>query len=492
MANRQATELLPRIDSEARSPFWMSSRQINVTFKLFIVMLLIQFVILFGFKTEINTLGDELDYHNGGVLLANSLANGTFLSDAFDTTLFKYPGYYALAGIVYFIFGESPSVLRFIGVIPLFGLSVVAANIAALVAGERARIFCMLIVLFSPIFIFFSTIIVRDIYIAFALVIILHALILNIQANLSPLALLTRPVLLAVGLLFFFRFPQLIVTLTISFISLVLCWSFSLPKNKQRLGFLIAATLTAGSAVLSRGAILEMIEGIFFEGKENAVSTTQLSALADYSFNTPAEMLAALMNPVFVVTTFIAKLTALTLGPHPFARVELGGVNIYNLFSEFSTDAWGGYQWEDVLLVYGLQWIPQFVLLPFFAAGLVGISRFAPKVLISLGLVWVTYSIATIFSGNEVRWGLPNLIVYYLVTAIGYGWYGGRVKNFFLLSGGFFLSIIIVRVGLGVFIPMAVVPAMIIGLAFHYLNEPIGHHSLGQVGNCLSKSARNR
>lgn len=493
---QQDSRVFTTIDARAGQPFWMSRRQVDTSLRFIPLLLAIWIIFLLGFKTEINPLGDEGGYHDGGVLLANSLAKGTFLQDAFDQDMFKYPGYFALAGILYFIFGEYSLLLRVVGIVPFLGLALVIANMASLIAGERARNFAMLSVFFSPIFLYFSLMLNRDIYIILCLAIVLHAVVAVTQLGLSPRRLLSPPVLLALAIIFLMRAPQLAITLGLSLVTMVLCWSISFSRRRRQVVFILTVLFMAGTVYLARGPLLEIMAQTFFEGQQRVISTTQLSALSNFSFTSIGEMLAALLHPKFVVITLVAKLSSFTLGPHPFVRVEEGQGSILDLFGNFQPGAWGSYQWEDVLLINGLQWIPHFLLLPFLIAGLIGIWRYNAKALITLGSIWAAYAVLTIFSGNETRWGLPIVVVYYVVTAIGYGWYGGRIRHLWLLSAIMISMVIWVRGYYGFPVPMIIVPVVLFGLMFVLTIKPVGYplsrrHPSGTRGMLTSKYSGN-
>jgi len=482
------------IDPRAAQPFWMSRRQINTALQFLPLLLAIWIVFLLGFKTEVNPFSDEGGYHSGGVFLANSLAKATFLQDAFDPEMFKYPGYYAMAGGVYFVFGEHSLLLRAFGIVPLMGLALVAANTASLTGGDRARNFAMLSVFFSPVLLFFSLTLLRDIYIVFGLSIVLHAVVAVTQLGLSLRKLLSPPVLLALAIIFLMRAPQLAITLGISLVAMVLCWALSFSRRSRQVVFVFTALMMAGAAYLARGPLLEIMAQTFFEGQQIELSTTQLSALSNFSFTSIEEMLSALLHPKFVAITLSAKLSSFTLGPHPFARVEGEQRAILDLFGNFQPGAWGSYQWEDVLLVHGLQWIPHFLLLPFLIAGLIGIWRYNGKALIAFGSIWAVYAVLTIFSGNETRWGLPIVLVYYVITAIGYGWYGGHIKHLWLLSASMISAVILLRVYYGFPVPLIVVPVGLFGLTFILNIKPIGYplsrrHPSGTKGMLASNSS---
>jgi len=178
--------------------------------------------------------------------------------------------------------------------------------------------------------------------------------------------------------------------------------------------------------------------------------------LSNYSFRTANEMITALFDPKFLLITIFSKLSNITLGSHPFLNSNQGSA-IFDLIENFQPEAWEGYKWEDVLLTKGFQWMVHFLLLPYFIAGFVGILRFKRKVLIPLITLWITFALITIFIGNDERWGLPIMLVYYVITSIGYGWYGNRLKKFFELTYGLLIGVVAVRI-IGYQVPMLVVP----------------------------------
>jgi len=450
------------IDYRSANPFYISRKQAYYALIALPLILSIWFFFLLWFKNEINTMGDERGYHVGGVYLANSLLNGTFFQDLFDKDLFKYPGYYGFAGLVYSIFGESQLLLRAFGILPLLGLAIVVGNVTCLIVGERARSFAMLCVVFSPVFLFFSLQLYRDIYIIFAVAVILHATIAAIQLKLPLRSLLSLPVLLALILLYLLRTPQLYITIALLLLALMVCWGLSFYGIKRKLVLLSVVAVTAVMVFVLRGSLLEIMSQVFFEGEDRVIAITQLNVLSSYAFTNIEEMLSALFDPKFIIITFIAKFTALSLGPHPFVRAGEEQLSVLDLFGVFPYGAWGGYQWVDVFLVYGLQWIPQFLLLPFFIAGLIGLWRYNGKIFVVLFLMWGFYSVLTIFSGNEVRWGLPNLLVYYVITASGFGWYRQQLNQYILLSLGLLTVVVMTRYN--IYIPVVALPLLLITL----------------------------
>ena len=445
------------IDDWSAYPFWISQDQKNIALRVAPLLLCVWLFFLLGFKTEISNLGDEAGYHAGGVLLAKSLWNGTFLQDAFNKDNFKFPGYYVLAGIFYFLFGENQLLLRALGFFPFFGLALVVTNIVSLIAGSRARNFAMLAVLFSPVFISFSLRIYRDIYIVFGIALVLHAFITVTQQNLPLRKIISIYSLLGLGIITMMRSPMLSITLIIVIVSLLLCWTHSLPHKSQLFMFMMVGLFLAGILFFARTQLIDLISQTFLFTKDTELSTTQVTALSGFSFRTPEDMLNALMTPSFLLITIVAKLSGFTLGSHPFLN-QNNEVNrsLFELIENFQPSHWGGVLWEDVLLMSGMQWIVHFLLLPFLIAGILGIWRYNRKALFILGTLWITFSIITIFSGNEERWGLPNMIVYYVVTAVGYGMYGMLFKQLFPFYYSFLICVIFARF-IGVDVPMIVV-----------------------------------
>jgi len=444
------------IDHRSANPFWMSENQKNVALRFLPFLLVIWLFFLLGFKTEISSFGDEGVYHNGGLILASSLAKGTFLKDVFDKDMFKYPGYYGFAGVTYFLFGENPLLVRVFGIIPLLGLSLIIANMASLIAGERARNFAMLSIFFSPILFFFSIMLLRDIYILFGVGLVLHTLIAIIQLHLPFKKIFSIPALLGLGIIYLMRFPMIAISLIVVIISLLLSWALSLSLNRRRLAFILVTFIIVGALYFAYLPLVDLISQTFFAGQELEASISSISYLSDYSFRTANEMITALFDPKFFVITIFSKLNNITLGAHPFLNSH-NDVSLFNLISNFKPESWGGYKWEDVLLTKGLQWMVHFLLLPYFIAGFVGILRFNRKVLIPLFMLWITYAFITIFTGNDERWGLPIMLVYYVIISIGYGLYGNRLKKFFVLTYGLLIGVVAVRI-LGYQVPMLVVP----------------------------------
>ncbi|MEN8131639.1 MAG: hypothetical protein ABFS45_15890 [Pseudomonadota bacterium] len=459
------------------SPFWMSrSQKAALTYIIPLIGGLWLFI-LFFFKNELNPLGDETGYHRRGVLLANSISEGSFFADVFNTDLFKYPGYSALAGFVYYVFGEFPLLLRALGFIPFFVLAVVVANMATLIAGERARIFAFLTALLSPVLFFFSLQLYRDIYIACAVSIVLHAIVAYAITEKQLKSNVTPALLLAFAVLYFMRTPQFWLMLVLAVPSLLVIKALSFSRQKKIVVIVASFSLITISVIIFREDLMQLISQTFFEDTESVITTTQLSALSGYSFSSAEEILSALLDLKFILITIVAKLTMFFLGPHPFARSG-AGQDIMTLFNGFEQNDWGGYQWIDVLLVYGLQWIQNISLLGFLLAGLMGLWSFNRKVFLVFAGFYAAYAIITIFSGNETRWGLPIYILYCIIPALGYSWFGKRLRLIFPVLTLLFIGIIIVR-WFGVFVPMIVVPVLIFGLL--YLTRILDHKQIARI-----------
>jgi hypothetical protein len=259
-------------------------------------------------------------------------------------------------------------------------------------------------------------------------------------------------------------------------VTVVLCWSLSFSQRRRQVTCVFTAMFLVAAVYLARDPLLEIMSHTLFEGQQREISTTQLSALSNYSFISAEKIISALLDPKFLVITLVAKFTSFSLGPHPFSRVEEGGANILDFFSgQFQSNTWGGCQWEDVLLVYGLQWIPQFILLPCLVTGLVGILRYNDKALIALASIWVTYAALTIFSGNEWRWGLPMMLVYYVVLAMGYGLFG-FIKSLWLFSASISIIVVLVR-AYGLPVPMIVIPIALLSAVFIIKVKPISAYA---------------
>lgn len=451
-----------RTHDRALNPFWMPRQQRYLTFFALPIVFTIWLIFLLAFKQNINDFGDEKLYHQGGIALSQSITNGTFLQDALNKDAFKHPGYFALAGVTYWLFGENSLLLRSFGFIPFFFLAVVISNIAALVCGERARLFAYLTALCNPVFLFFSLQLLRDIYLVFAVTLVTHAIICCAQAGLRLRYILTAPVLASMTTIYLFRYAQGMLTLFIFLSCLGTIFAFSTPLKRRKFSVILLISVTAIAGYLLRNHFLSMITDTFFDGVGQQISTTQLAALSDFSFGSADEMLAALINPKFLAVMLVAKLSNFALGPHPFSRTE-SNADLMDLFGNFSSASWGGYQWEDVLLVYGLQWMQNFAMLAFLVAGLLGLWRFNKKIFSVIVLHWAAYSIVTIFSGNEIRWGLPTMVLFCIIPSFGYALFSNRLKRFQLLSATFLLFTVAVR-PLGVPVPMIAVPLALLGL----------------------------
>jgi hypothetical protein len=451
----------------------MSPEEKRLAIRVSPFVIVIWLIFLFGFKTEFGFVGDESGYHDGGVFLARSLANGTFLADALNPDLFKYPGYYGLAGIFYFLFGEHSLMLRALGLLPLLGLAVVVANTSALVSGERARNFGYLAVLFAPVLLFFSLQLYRDIFVVFAIAVVLHRTIAVTQLNLGPKFFVTYPVIGAFVLIFFFRSPQVFITAVSVIVTYAISWALSLSVRKRGPALIALFSLVFLGGLLAADMLLQIVQDNYFTSSQREdVTISTYTALSSFSFASPRDMLVAFTNPAFVAKALILKLTGFALGPHPFSEIE-GSGSILNLFGSFQPADWGNYRWEDVLLVYGLQWLPHWMFLPFLIAGLIGLWRFNVKALIALATVWLLYAGITLFTANETRWGLPMVLVYYVIVAIGYAWYAGRITQYWFVGGALFVSVIAVRMWFFP-VPMIVVPLALLVLMLIAKPLPIG------------------
>jgi hypothetical protein len=447
-------------DTQSVRPFWMSKRQIGIALKVMPLVLIVWSVLMFGFKTELNPLTDEVGYHAGGVLLAGSLNNGSFFNDALNTEYFKYSGYYAFAGIVYFIFGEHPLLLRVFGFFPFFLLAVVIANISSFIAGERARVFSFLTGLLSPTLLFFSLQLYRDIYIISAVVVVLHALVVSVQLKRTIRQFITLPTLLAFVFIYLMRAPQAILTFAISIVCLLVAKALTLPEKARKRAFIVSILFIVVASYLSKDVLLDVMSYTIFEGQKGVIVINQLAELSMYSFTSVEDMLSALLDPKFFVVTIFSKLTNFMLGPHPFSDSTL---SVLDLIGGFSTVTWGGYQWEDVLLVYGMQWVEHFLLLVFLLSGIRGLWMYKRNVFIIFAIWWGIYSILTIFTGNETRWGLPLMAIWCIIPALGYTWYGTRLNLLFSFKILGFFTVISVR-NFGIHAPMIVVPIGLITL----------------------------
>jgi hypothetical protein len=201
---------------------------------------------------------------------------------------------------------------------------------------------------------------------------------------------------------------------------------------------------------------------MFTDNSTGEISMTHQSALSDFTFTSGDEIGAALMNPKFVLVTLVAKLTNFTLGAHPFTHSEYNK-NVLDLFEEFNPYNWGGFQWEDVLLIYGLQWIENYLLLAFLLAGLIGLWRYNRKVFVVMAMHWAIYAFLTMFSANETRLGLPIMVIFCVIPALGYAWFGGRLNQLQPSMWMLFFVVIAVRL-YGIAIPMIMVPIAMFAL----------------------------
>ena len=467
------------VDPQAANPFWMSNREKSLLIKVLPFLLSMWIIWLLGFKIGISPYGDEGGYHDGGVLLAQSLSAGTFIQDAFNADLFKYPGYYGFAGLVYSIFGEHQQLLRALGLLPFIGLVLTLANISALIGGERARNVALLLALFSPTFFFFSLQLYRDIYIIFAVSLILHRLVAVTQLGLARKEFVKSYVIFAFVLIILFRSPQALLILAAIVTSLVFIHAASFAPRQRRWVYGLTVFALGVSVWLAQGIISEIIHETFFRhfAKEDQYSIGHYGALSQFSFTSADEIMRAFLNPVFVIKALILKFTGFALGSHPFAQSE-ATTTLFDLFGDYDPIDWGGYLWEDTLLIYGLQWVFHFLLLPYLVAGFFGLWRYNRKALIALGMLWGIFAAVTLFTANEIRWGLPGMLVYYVMVAVGVAWFSGRINQILLLSISMFISIIAVRI-LFFPIPMILIPLVILVLFWWWSPQPRCRNNAG-------------
>lgn len=460
------------VDPQAANPFWMSKREKSLLVKVLPFLLSIWILWLLGFKTEISPYGDEGGYHDGGVLLANSLSAGTFIQDAFNPDLFKYPGYYGLAGLIYYFFGEHQQLLRALGLLPFIGLALSLANISALIGGERARNITLLLAVFSPTFFYFSLQLYRDIYIVLAITLILHRLVAITQLKLPYRDFFTYSVIFSFLLIILFRSAQALLVLASVVTSLVLIKAESYSSRQRRWAYGITFLVLGAMAWLAQDILNEIIQETFFRhfAIEDQYSIQHFSALSQFTFTSADEMTRAFLNPIFVIKALILKITGFSLHSHPFAQSE-GATSLFDLFGEYNPISWGGYLWEDTLLIYGLQWVLHFLLLPYLVAGLFGLWRYNRKALIALGTLWATFAAVTLFTANEIRWGLPGMLVYYTMVAVGVAWFSGRINQILLLSISMFIGVIAVRI-LFFPVPMILIPLVILVLFWWWSPQP--------------------
>ena len=196
------------------------------------------------------------------------------------------------------------------------------------------------------------------------------------------------------------------------------------------------------------------------------------------------------MNPIFLAKALVIKVTEFALGLHPFAQSD-NSASLTGLFGDYNPMDWGGASRVDALLVFGLQWISHFLLLPFLAVGFFGLWRYNPRGLIVLSVLWLVFSVVTLFTGNATRWGLPSMLVYYVMVAVGYAWFAGRIYQFFFFTIGLLVAVVAVRLTLFP-VPMIVVLAGSLGLIWWFQPEPLGLHRGGRRHNdsYLSRSSQ--
>ena len=462
---------MSKLNRPAENVFWMSRRQKKVAILAIPIVICVWITLLFGFKREINYGTDETGYHYGGIYLANSMLRGKFIADALDENQFKYPGYYGFAAIIYTVFGKSHMILRAFGVIPLLLLPIIIANISSLLAGEKTRIFAYLTALFCPLFLCFSLLLMRDIYIIVAFSVILHALMVAINDDVNKIAIFFKPsVLVSIFIIYVMRTPQAVITIYIVVYCIINNISAKIKGKKKYVVWIFTVIMTLVIVYLYRHKLIGLMSLNLFDNNMNdVIYTTQYKMLAGYAFHSYDQMLSMLLNPRFLIPAVVFKLSSFFLGPHPFVRSE-SGASILDLFGGFTPEPWGGSEWIDVMLIFGLQWIEHFIMLSFVIAGLIWLWKMNRKGLLILFVFWIAYAIITLFVGNETRWGLPILVLYCVIPSVGYAWIGLSIKKYFFVSCYMFLIIVLVRYYVAP-LPMLIIPFTLFVFMYKRLNK---------------------
>lgn len=463
----------------SQNPFHLTAGQVATLCRVLLLLVPVWLILVASFKLEPNPATDEPGYHHGAQLLSRSLERGTFLSDLNNEPGFKYPGYYALAATAYFSFGEHPIVVRALGLLAAIALAVVVSNTAAIVAGPRAKSFAMVLALMSPVYLFFSMGMYRDIFIALGAALILHALLAATSSRAGVWALARWPALLGYAIVFVMRTPQLVITLSAVAIAYLVSYVLSLQGRRRA-----AVALVFGTAIYLLitnyvDLLLDLVaQTVFLSGfVDGSLELSHLQALSDTSFSSPAEILSAFTSPKFVATSAVLKVSEFLLGLHPFAQSTGQASLIDSMFGQYRTEAWGGYQWEDTLLVHGLQWVVHFALLPLVVTGIVGVFRWRVQASIALTATFCTFALITLFTGNVVRWGLPNMAIYCILAGAGFAWRDHRTIGLYLLCGNLLLAVTLLRAA-GLAVPMIVVPAaLMLIVALRTAANPFRHES---------------
>lgn len=450
------------------NPFALTHQQATFLAKALILLIPLWVIFILGFKWNINSFGDEQGYHDAAVYLSGSLQRGTLLADLGDDSRFKYPGYYALAAIVYFVFGNHPVLLRTVGFVCYILLSIVIANASDIAGAKHPDRLSILLPLLSPTYFYFSMMLYRDIYVALGCGLILYALLLACRgqrATLRPL--MAWPALLGYALVTLMRTPQIAVSLFIVVVPVLFSWVASKSGYRRILSIVAVSGVAAGAIFSLRHLFVQLVTREFFlSGYANgSLDLSHLQALDSTSIRSTDDLLQTLTQPKFLTTAIGLKLSEFLLGFNPFSAT-IDQPNVYeSLMGNYRADQWGGYQWEDTLLVYGLQWIVQFAVLPLVILGIHSTLRRQPRVFLALSVHFLAFALLTVFTGNAVRWGLPNMAIFYIYASSGLAVRESRLIWLYLFEGLLVLLTIAVR-SISLPIPMIVAPIALFILVF--------------------------
>lgn len=447
----------------ALNPFHATTQQVRLMWQLGLPLMLLWWSLVLLFKLEPSNLSDELGYHQGGLLLAQALDNGGFVDALSETERFKYPGYYAVIGVLYWLVGEHSVLVRALGWLPYLLLALTVSNIAALIAGERARLLACGLVILCPVYLHYSMMIYRDIYIALGAALIMHAVVVAAQSEQWRRALLNWPMVAGCLIVYFMRTPQLYLVLVAATAALAISWAVSLSGIHRLMAGVLVVLVAVVTTQIFKQEFLDIIATtVFLSGFiDGGLEISHLKALSDTTFYSPEEVLAALQNPKFIATSAVLKLSEFFLWLHPFAQNLNQTDLLSSLLLDYRPQDWGGYQWEDTLLVYGMQWMEHFALLPLVVTGVVELWRRQVRAFVVLLAFFSTFALITLFTGNVVRWGLPNMAVFYVCAAVGYVWRGRLITSLYL-GGAMLLAVLLAARAMGIPVPMFVLPALLI------------------------------
>jgi hypothetical protein len=403
------------------NPFFTTPKQRGLMLLLSFFMVTAWLTLVVLFKQHPNPLGDESGYHDGGVRVAMALGRGSLDEVAFEISQFKYPGYYTIVGTIYWLFGEHSFLSRLLGLVPYFLLAVVLGNLSVLIAGERSRLWACSCALLCPLYLHYSTMMLRDIYVAFAFAIIMHSIVYSIASARGVGGLLNWPMAVGIAILLVMRTPQAFLGMAAAGAALVGYYVLGMTGWKRIVFGLGGFAAAAVAAIVLSGQFAALVdETVFGSGfAADGLQISHFSVLSDRSFSSAQDIFGVLSDVRFVVQSLVLKVTEFFLGFHPFADTGDQADLWQSLFVDFNPGDWGARQWEDVLLTMGLQWLFHFALLPLVVIGIVQIYKSDKAIFAALIILYLTISLPTVFTGNSLRWGLPAMGLLVVLASVG-------------------------------------------------------------------------